>query len=110
MGWLVTRYEHAVTVLRESRFWGSGITPERRRSLFGSGPMFEYASRRMNGYNPPEHTRLRSLVTKGFTARRVEALRPRIQKIADDFLNPPKDTRQLHLLETPPHPLPPQHI
>src|ERR1700687_3179694 len=59
MGWLVTRYEQATTVLRESRSWGSGMTPERRLSIYGSGPMFEYASRRMNNYNPPEHTRLR---------------------------------------------------
>ncbi len=31
--------------------------------------------------DPPEHTRLRKLVTKAFTARRVEALRPRVQQI-----------------------------
>jgi cytochrome P450 len=110
MGWLVTSYEHASTVLRESRFWGSGMTPERRLSIFGSGPMFEYASRRMNSYNPPEHTRLRSLVTKGFTARRVEALRPRIQKIADDLLNAAKGTREFDVLETLAHPLPCQVI
>jgi cytochrome P450 len=64
MGWLVTRYEDAANLLRESRIWGSGMTPERRLAVFGAGPMFEYASRRMNGYNPPEHTRLRSLITK----------------------------------------------
>jgi cytochrome P450 len=110
MGWLVTRYEDALAVLRETRFWGSGMTVESRRSVFGSGPMFEYASRRMNGYNPPEHTRLRSLVTKGFTAKRVEALRPRIQKIADDLLNAAKGIREFDVLETLAHPLPCQVI
>src|SRR5881396_605411 len=84
---LVTRYEHVAAVLRESRVWGIPFTAEHRRSLYGPGPMFEYASRRMNSYNPPEHTRLRSLVTKGFTARRVEALRPHIQRIADALLD-----------------------
>jgi cytochrome P450 len=110
IGWMVTRYEHATIALRDSRVWGSGMTPERRRSVLGSGPMFEYASRRMNNYNPPEHTRLRSLVTKGFTAKRVEALRSRIQKITDDLLNAAKGIREFDMLETLAHPLPCQVI
>jgi cytochrome P450 len=39
------------------------------------------------GTNPPDHTRLRRLVTAAFTARRVEALVPRIQEIADGLLD-----------------------
>jgi cytochrome P450 len=39
MGWLVTRYEDAANLLRESRIWGSGMTPERRLPVFGAGPM-----------------------------------------------------------------------
>ncbi len=35
----------------------------------------------------PDHTRLRSLVSKAFTARRVEALAPRIQEIVDELLD-----------------------
>jgi len=38
--------------------------------------------------DPPDHTRLRSLVTKAFTARRIEALRERVREMADD-LSPP---------------------
>jgi cytochrome P450 len=72
--------------------------------------MFEYASRRMNSYNPPEHTRLRSLVTKGFTARRVEALRPHIQKIADALLDSVRGMREFDLVEALAHPLPCQVI
>ncbi|PAZ16860.1 cytochrome P450 [Streptomyces sp. SA15] len=37
--------------------------------------------------DPPEHTRLRGLVSRAFTMRRVEALRPRIQEITDDLLD-----------------------
>jgi cytochrome P450 len=36
--------------------------------------------------DPPDHTRLRRLVGRAFTLRRVAALRPRIQQIADDLL------------------------
>jgi cytochrome P450 len=39
------------------------------------------------GTNPPDHTRLRRLVTAAFTARRVEALAPRIQEITDGLLD-----------------------
>src|SRR5262249_27753201 len=37
--------------------------------------------------DPPEHTRLRKLVSKAFTARRMELLRPRIQEITDDLID-----------------------
>ncbi|MFF0741794.1 cytochrome P450 [Streptomyces sp. NPDC004111] len=37
--------------------------------------------------DPPHHTRLRKLVTREFTARRVEAMRPRVQQITDELLD-----------------------
>ena len=37
--------------------------------------------------DPPDHTRLRRLVTKAFTARAVQHLRPRIERITDDLLD-----------------------
>ena len=37
--------------------------------------------------DPPDHTRLRRLVSRGFTPRRIEALRPRIQQIVDGLLD-----------------------
>ncbi|WP_020668680.1 cytochrome P450 family protein [Amycolatopsis nigrescens] len=41
----------------------------------------------MLGSEPPEHTRLRRLISNAFTVRRVEALRPRVQAITDDLLD-----------------------
>lgn len=38
--------------------------------------------------DPPDHTRLRSLVSSGFTRRRVEDLKPRVHEIAEDLLRP----------------------
>jgi cytochrome P450 len=37
--------------------------------------------------DPPDHTRLRGLVTKAFTARRIEALRDQIQDLTDRLLD-----------------------
>jgi cytochrome P450 len=39
------------------------------------------------GTNPPDHTRLRRLVTAAFTVRRIEALAPRVQEITDALLD-----------------------
>ncbi|MFJ6569322.1 cytochrome P450 [Streptomyces sp. NPDC091292] len=43
--------------------------------------------RNMLQVDPPDHTRLRTLVARGFTARRVQALRPRIQEAAGTLLD-----------------------
>src|SRR6267142_4623450 len=37
--------------------------------------------------DPPDHTRLRRLVSKAFTARAVEQLRPKIERITDELLD-----------------------
>lgn len=48
------------------------------------GPDF---ARHMLAVDPPDHTRLRKLVSGAFTPRRVEQLRPRVQQIVDDLLD-----------------------
>src|SRR5215472_9200374 len=48
------------------------------------GPAF---ARHMLSVDPPDHTRLRRLVSGTFTPRRIEALRPRVQEIVDDLLD-----------------------
>jgi cytochrome P450 len=48
------------------------------------GPDF---ARHMLTVDPPDHTRLRRLVSSAFTPRRVEELRPRIQAVVDDLLD-----------------------
>ena len=57
-------------------------------SLGGTGPAGDMQARWMLLKNPPDHTRLRKLATKAFTPRVVENMRPHIQPIVDDLLDP----------------------
>ncbi|KUN88833.1 cytochrome P450 family protein [Streptomyces griseoruber] len=56
--------------------------------------------------DPPRHTRLRALVSRAFTTRRVEELRPRIRRITDDLLDAMLPRGRADLVEFLAHPLP----
>ncbi|QKG19785.1 cytochrome P450 [Actinomadura verrucosospora] len=77
--WLATRYEDVKAVLGDPRFSRAAATgrdePRSRLHLGSPGSLLRQ--------DPPEHSRLRRLVAKAFTARRVELLRPRTRRIAD---------------------------
>lgn len=49
--------------------------------------------------DPPDHTRMRELVSAGFTPQRVERLRPRITEIADDLLEQMAGRDEIDLVE-----------
>jgi cytochrome P450 len=81
--WLVTRYEDIRTVLADHRFSrAAAISDDVPRAT----PSVPQADSIMS-LDPPDHTRLRTLVAKAFTAGRVEKLRPRAQAVADELLD-----------------------
>ncbi|WP_233510041.1 cytochrome P450 [Actinomadura craniellae] len=85
--WVTTSYELCGHVLRDARFGHhpEGIAQVPRRRSFLT-------------LDPPDHTRLRRLVGKAFTARMVERLRPRVEAVVDELL---ADVRgEVDLLET----------
>src|SRR5216684_2125283 len=88
--WLITRYDDTAFVLRDKRF-GKDFVGNMERRYGGSAGMNEPAiaslARTMLVLDPPDHTRLRSLVTKAFTARRVADMRPRIKALVDEQLD-----------------------
>ncbi|MQA06707.1 MAG: cytochrome P450 [Streptosporangiales bacterium] len=63
-------------------------------------------SHTMIAVDPPDYTRLRKLVVRGFSATRVEALRPRVQEIADELLDAAASRDDVDLLEALAFPLP----
>jgi cytochrome P450 len=62
-------------------------------------PVFRSMSHWMLQADPPDHTRLRGLVVKAFTARRVEDMRPRIQEIVDQAIDAVIDRGHMDLIE-----------
>ena len=87
--WIVTRYDDVAAFLKDRRYGKDYVGNITRQ--FGPEGMAEPAraslGRTMLVLDPPDHTRLRGLVTKAFTARRVEEMRPRIARIVDDLLD-----------------------
>ncbi|TFV79117.1 cytochrome P450 [Blastococcus sp. CT_GayMR19] len=81
--WMVTRYDDVLAALSDPRLSND---PHHARALT-QVLRGDFLSRSMIGTDPPEHTRLRRLVSKAFTARRVEGLRPRVQEITDALLD-----------------------
>ncbi len=101
--WIVTTYDDAITLLKDPRFIKGKPSP-----LSGEQGPFEPCPetssrlltwrRDMLNTNPPDHTRLRHLVSKAFTPRMIEQLRPRIQQITDDLLDAAQDQGQMDLI------------
>ncbi|WP_432072602.1 cytochrome P450 family protein [Streptomyces wuyuanensis] len=86
--WLVTRYEDGLAALSDVRL-SSDVRDASDPRLMQQLPSTERESMVSNMLrsDPPDHTRLRRLVSKAFTARRVAEMRPRIQEITDRLID-----------------------
>jgi cytochrome P450 len=85
---VVTRWADCTTVVRDGRF---GHLPTDMLAFIGLPDWAEHPALRMLftsilTMNPPDHTRLRRLVSATFTARRVQTLRPAVETMVDDLL------------------------
>lgn len=88
--YLVTRYDDGSAALLDERIgvdFRRAMTEEQLAQVQEPPPEFRIFRRNLLGVDPPDHTRLRKLVQPSFTNRQMEALRPRIQAIADELLD-----------------------
>ena len=87
--YVASRHAEVSLVMRDKRFGKDYV--ERTIRRYGpkimEEPVFRSMSHWMLQQDPPDHTRLRGLVVKAFTARRVEDMRPRIQQVVDETLD-----------------------
>ncbi len=110
--WVFTRYDDVDTILTHEstsadRRSGTNSFAEMQRKYIADNPqdLFVRAPTMLTS-DPPEHTRLRRLVSKAFTPRAVENLRPRIQDILDELLAEVADKGEMDLVQTVAYPLP----
>jgi cytochrome P450 len=99
--WALSRYDDAAMMLRDPRFGRRGFQQilESRfgRQGLGQSMLFQ---------DPPDHTRLRTLVNKGFTPRVIEGMRGRIQQVVDSLLDQVKAAGHMDVVADLAYPLP----
>ena len=99
--WLITRYDDVAMLLKDERFvkdTANALTPEQAAHQPWFRKLFKQLGRNMLDLDPPDHTRLRALVYKAFTARLIEQMRERIQRLTDEFLDHVQDRGRMDLI------------
>jgi cytochrome P450 len=99
--WVLSRYDDIAAALRDPRFGRRGfqqlITARFGQGGFGPSMLVQ---------DPPDHTRLRALVSKAFTPRAIESLRAQIQQMVDTLLDAAAGAGEMELIEDFAYPLP----
>jgi len=98
---VASRHAEVSVVLRDKRFGKDYVerTVRRYGPKIMEEPIFRSMSHWMLQQDPPDHTRLRGLVVKAFTARRVEDMRPRIQEVVDQTIDAVIEQGHMDLIE-----------
>jgi pimeloyl-[acyl-carrier protein] synthase len=104
-GWVLTRYDDIVATFKDTTHYSNEgrlaraveHLPSESRAKFKA---FEehYRTRGLLHSDPPDHTRLRALVTKAFTPRVVEAMQPRIRDVANELLDSVQSHGQMDVI------------
>ena len=108
--WLVTRYDDVRQALSDPRLSKDETRRAQLAALRFPADVEAHINHHMLNADPPDHTRMRRLVSAAFTSRRVEELRPRIQEITDRLLNELAAAGQGDLIDAFAFPLPIQVI
>ncbi len=112
-GWILTRYDDMATTFKDvGHFSNEGrlgkaveYLPAESRAEFKA---FEdhYRQKSLIHSDPPDHTRFRGLITKAFTPRVVESMRPRMRAIANELLDSVRQDERMDVIKDLAIPLP----
>ncbi|MDA1003711.1 MAG: cytochrome P450 [Chloroflexi bacterium] len=95
-GWVLSRYDDIDAVLRDHERFGS----DGRKSPNGpEAGVYQLDEPSMLFRDPPDHTRLRAIVSKGFTRRSIEAWRLRTEQLVDQLLDEIGDVPRFEVME-----------
>ena len=96
----VFRYDDAQSILRDPETWSSNFPPPPGIDAEKMPP------RSMLGQDPPDHTRLRSLVSQAFTPRIIRRLEPRMHEIANELMTAALERGEVDFVQAMTYPLP----
>jgi cytochrome P450 len=109
--WVVSRYQDVMTVLTDT----SAFSSRRFEQLLALRPdgndatvreLFQTVARQVVFLDPPEHSRLRGIMTRAFTPSRVEQMRSLIARFIDELINPILPRKQMDVIADFAGPLP----
>ncbi|MFE7376527.1 cytochrome P450 family protein [Bacillus cereus] len=106
--WLITRYEDALPLVKDNRLkkdW-TNVFSQDTKNMYLSVDNSDHLTTHMLNSDPPNHSRLRSLVQKAFTPKMIAQLDGRIQRIADDLISDIERKGTLNLVDDYSFPLP----
>lgn len=103
--WLISKFDDAVTVLRDPRF----IKSPNNLRISNDEPLKGKTERASSAYilrrfhmlanDPPEHTRLRNFAQKAFTPKITAGMRVRIQKITDELIDKIQNNKRFDFID-----------
>lgn len=101
--WFITRYDDVSTLLRDHKRLVKSVTntftPAEQAAMPPTPPLLQLLSNHMLNLDPPDHTRLRGLVSKAFTNQVVAQMQERVQRITDDLLDKVHQQGEMDLIE-----------
>ncbi|MGZ5306290.1 MAG: cytochrome P450, partial [Actinomycetota bacterium] len=110
--WLVSRFTDVNSLLRDRRFGrtyhhvATHAEMGRPEEPDWHGPFWHLIRSGILDMEPPDHTRVRSLVARAFTPRMVEGMRGRIQRMMDGLVDDVAGVEEFDLISTLAEPLP----
>lgn len=108
--WVFTRYEDVRDVLRDDAISADRLTPYFESlpdsQRLGVREVVKYLNTWVAFKDPPEHTRIRSLLNKVFTPGAIKSLRPQVEQAVDHLLEPLKHKQSFDFIEEFAYPLP----
>jgi cytochrome P450 len=96
-GWVLSRYEDIAAVLRDpgysadERNWKRWPQAVKQMARAGIEDPYQEGIASMLRRDPPDHTRLRGIVSRAFTPRAIERMRPRVEALVEEQLDAVRD-------------------
>ena len=109
--WFIHRYDDVMAALKDPRFSSDRIRPVYEHKLTPEqqterGPTYEILGEWLVFRDPPDHTRLRRLVSRAFTPRAVEQLRGRVIEVVGDMIEEVRPKGSIDLIHDFAYPIP----